>query len=403
MAIFDFLRSLWRKVFPGSTDDYEFVAAEPDRPADVAADAADAADGWAEQLAAAVDDELDAEIVGQLDDAIGAAFGADAEPTDVATDAVEDADADAELLGAGVHPADMDDAAARELFAGIASNYSRPVKNFIFELQRGTATKDWIEICIPVMSSIIDGAESLDLRGVAQCMTDFQEALALADESEGRTIDDDSRTLILSCYEELVDILPDTFRLPTDDRRRESIIIHSLLRQIPQVGHVTFEKLYAAGLTSLEALFTAQPAELASVSGVSEWLCELICDKARDHRTRIEGASTELAQVDHRARLVELLKDLRRYQEEFHRASVAEDDPEAVACKRECLRHRQVAALKINVALAEMGEIDMVEALRRMSIERRIERLESYVGTAQAGVVVTPDHATDSVQQIPGH
>src|SRR5262245_30809 len=39
-----------------------------------------------------------------------------------------------------------DETGPRELFAGIAAAYSQPVKDFIFELRRGTATKDWIDI-----------------------------------------------------------------------------------------------------------------------------------------------------------------------------------------------------------------------------------------------------------------
>lgn len=281
---------------------------------------------------------------------------------------------------------DYDDRASRELFASIAGNYSRPVKNFIHELKRGSASKEWIDICQPVMGSIIHGAESLGLDTVAKRMLDFREALALARSGEDRNFDAESRDLILSCYEGLVEVLPATFRLADEDRRRESILIHSLLRQVPDVGTVTLEKIYGAGLTTLDALLLATEEDLATATGVPDWLCARICAKVREHRERLEATSPETAQFDQHARLVALVRELRRQQESFQRVS---DDQhtsrELAAAKRECLRARQACALQINVLLAEMDEISLVEQLRKMAVERRIERLERYLAAAAVG------------------
>ena len=44
------------------------------------------------------------------------------------------------------------EAAVQDLFVQIAANYAIPLKSFMFELQRGTASKDEIELCRPVLT-----------------------------------------------------------------------------------------------------------------------------------------------------------------------------------------------------------------------------------------------------------
>lgn len=291
------------------------------------------------------------------------------------------------------------DRAAQELFASIAANYSKPVKDFVFELKRGTATKEWIEICQPVMGSIIDGAESLELHDVAQRMLEFRDALALAQASDGQVLDDDCRDFILSCYDELIGVLPETFSLDEQDQRRESIIIHSLLRQVPGVGHVTFEKLYGAGLTSLDALFLANESDLSAVSGVPMALCEKICRKIGEHRDRLRETSPESAQIDRHGRLADLVRDLQKHHDRFQKIA-AEENPELAGEKREALRQRQSCVLQINVLLAEMGEVDLVERMKKLGLDKRIEHLTQFLSTTKS---TAEEHAGAAAHSMATH
>lgn len=346
MGILDFLRSLWTGAPPGLGP-----AARQARTAPVSAFAG--------------------EIIDDLEASIGAAFDSVTGPGETAPGLVRHA---------------YDDEASLELFASIASNYSRPVKNFILELRAGNASKDWVEICKPVMASIINGAASLGIDSTVEKMVDFCEALSLAGNGQLDGFDADSRQRILSCYDELVEALPATFVVGDDDRKRESILIHSLLRQIPEVGSVTLDKLYGAGLTSIEALLLATPDDVAAATSVPAWLCQRICDKVRDHRQQLESGSSAGAPLDPRLRLVEAVRELRRLQESFQRISENEGSGNVTAAdKRECLRARQDCALQISVLLAEMGEVDLVEQLRKMAVERRVERLERYLAATEVG------------------
>lgn len=273
-----------------------------------------------------------------------------------------------------------DEAAIQDLFANIAANYARPVKNFIFELKCGTATKEWIEICRPAMRSISRAAESMNLSIAAKSMSDFDEALQLALVSEDRILGGEIRELILSSYEDLIYVLPQTFVIGKEEQQREGTIINSLLKQIPDLGRVTFEKLYGAGLTSLDTLFLAKKEDLAAATGIPLWLCERICNKFYQYREELEGTPRDVAQSGHRQRLAELTAYLRRFHEGFEKASAEEwSNPSLALEKRKFRQNRQACVLQINIVLAEMGELDLVNEIQKLSFERRIQRLEEYL------------------------
>ncbi len=273
-----------------------------------------------------------------------------------------------------------DEAAIQDLFANIAANYARPVKNFVFELKRGTATKEWIEICRPAMRSISRAAENMELSLAAKRMGDFDEALSLAQTSDERVLGGEIRDLILASYDDLIEVLPQTFLIGEEEQQREGTIINSLLKQVPDLGRVTVEKLYGAGLTSLDALFLAKKEDLGAATGIPIWLCERICNKFQQYREELEGTPRDVAQSGYRMRLSELIADLRLQHEGFERTSAQEwSNPAFAQEKRKFRQHRQACVLQINVVLAEMGELDLVNEIQKLSFERRIQRLEEYL------------------------
>ena len=268
-----------------------------------------------------------------------------------------------------------------QLFADIAANYARPIKNFMFELKRGTATKDWVEICRPAMQGITRAAEGMGLRQAAQRMMDFEAALSLAQQSEQRVLGGEVRDLLMWCYEDLIQVMPQAFVVGEEEQQREGIIINSLLAQIPDVGRVTIEKLYRAGLTSLDTLYLARREELAVATGISIELSERICAKFQAYRAGLEASNRDVKDVGQRNRLAEFVAELKRQHEGFLRAS---EDSNLAQEKRDFREQRQSCVLWINVLLAEVGEVDLVCELQKMSFERRIQRLEEYLASNSA-------------------
>ena len=266
------------------------------------------------------------------------------------------------------------------LFGDIAANYARPIKNFIFELKRGTATKDWVEICRPAMQGIMRSAEGMGLRVAAQRMMDFEAALGLVHKSEHRVLNGQLRDLLLWCYDDLVEVMPQAFVIGEEEQQREGIIINSLLKQIPDVGLITIEKLYRAGLTTLDSFYLAKKDELAIATGISAELSEVICLKFRAYRLGLASNNRGVGDLGQRSRLAQMVSDLKLQHEAFVHASENEwSNPSLTSAKREFRQQRQSCVLWINVLLAEVGEVDLVNEIQKMSFERRIERLEEYI------------------------
>src|SRR4029077_13198025 len=102
----------------------------------------------------------------------------------------------------------------------------------------GEATVDWAGICEPAVSSLRRAAEKLEFAELATALAAFGAALAAAHASGLRVIEGERRTALLERYERLSALMPDAFALDMDRERRETVILQSLLMQIPDVKKV---------------------------------------------------------------------------------------------------------------------------------------------------------------------
>jgi hypothetical protein len=278
-----------------------------------------------------------------------------------------------------------DQSSVEELFADIAANHARPVKNFIFELKRGTATRDWIELCIPAMHSISRAAEGMGLSFAVERMVDFEAALALGQSSKQPKLGGAVRDLLLQRYEALTEVMPKAFMVAEEEQQREGIIINSLLRQIPGVGQGSVGKLFRAGLTSIESLQMAKADELAVATGIPPRLCELICAKFQAYQARLENSHRDPDDLGRRARLIKLVDELRSHHMNFQRTSKnVRSHPELAAERKDYRQQRQACILWINVLLAEEGEVELVEQLKELSFNLRVRRLQEYLDQPHA-------------------
>lgn len=279
---------------------------------------------------------------------------------------------------------DLDRAAVRELFSEIAAGQAAPVRTFVGSLQTRTANREWLEICRPVMAVLLESATSLELGDATEPMSEFASALDLAAESgqgQDGEIDDASRELILETYGSMAKAFPAAFALGGAENRRDSMLLHALLKQVQGVGIVTLDALYGAGLTSLEAVAHATAGELATTTGVAAPLCEAICRRLRDHQQEVEKTSHLPAEHRHSARLRELLTTLTREQDAYERlADGAAIDEARSERKRAARRSRNLCGLKIEACLVEMGDIERADKMRALSFDKRIEFLAQFLG-----------------------
>jgi hypothetical protein len=215
-------------------------------------------------------------------------------------------------------------------------------------------------------------------------MSEFVSALDLAaesQESDDKPIDGPARDVLLEAYEGLAKAFPEAFALGETGNRRDTMLLHALLKQVDGVGVVTFDALYGVGLTTVEVLSQAKFADLAAVTGLSLPLCDGVCAAIHEHLAELEQVAHLPAEQRFSGRLTELLRQLAREHEAFERVEAEAGFDEARAeRKRTARRNRNLYALKIEATLLEMGEVDCADALRVLSFDRRIEHVENFLG-----------------------
>ena len=290
----------------------------------------------------------------------------------------------------GSHSVALTDLAeVRVLFAQLAVNHVRQVRDFMIDLRWRDATLDWIGICEPALRSLRRAADKLELRELCGALDRFAEALTVAQASGGGTIDGDRRDALLARYDELCTLMPQAFALDLDRTQREAVILQSLLLQVPDVKKVTLDKLYAAGLTSLEALFLATPADIAATTGISEALALRVVERFRAYREQVKAAVPDASRTHERERVAELTARLRREHDEFELA--AQSWTREADEKRKTLRKaRAQTLLDLQVVLARLGEVERLKELERLPFERKVLHLESFLEEAREKYTAQP-------------
>ena len=276
----------------------------------------------------------------------------------------------------------------RELFSSLAANHMQQVRDFMIGVRWGEAPRDWIPICEPAVSSLLRAAKEMDLADLAKALEAYRGALSRAADATGTTIAGATRDGLIGAYNKLADLMPEAFGLDGERGRREAIIVHALLQQVPEVRKITIDKIYAAGLASLDNLFLAKPDEIAATTGMSESLAARIVEKVQRYREEIASLAdaTRSAERNHLAKLATELRDLHHQFESV--ASAWSDDGHAR--KKHLRQARAVALLQVKVLLARLGEVDRLAQLERLPFERKIEQLEGYLQEAHGEKAAVP-------------
>jgi hypothetical protein len=270
----------------------------------------------------------------------------------------------------------------RELFISLAAHHMRQVRGFMIGLQWGEASSQGVVMCEAATQSLLRAAKKMELSDLCLALEECAEALRQITSVEAVLSAGATRDALVASYAKLADQLPPVFALERERGRREAIIVHSLLQQVPGVGKLTIEKIYAAGLTGLDAFVRADPDDIAATAGISESLATGIVDKFRRYREQVKAANDGAHDGD-RKRLAELLVSLRELHQQFELHSAAWSE-EAHARKKELRRARVEVLLETKVHLARLGEVERLSELERLPFGRKIDELEKYLRDAGA-------------------
>jgi hypothetical protein len=267
-------------------------------------------------------------------------------------------------------PADV-----RELFAALASNHMKQVRDFMISVRWGEPLSDWVGICGPAVKSLMRAAREMGFASLHSALGDFVEALTLAG---AESIDGVARERLVSAYERVSAELPEAFATEEERSRREAVIVHSLLLQVPELTKVSVDKLYAAGLTSLDVLFLAEPDDIAATTGIRGSLASRIVDRFQSYRREVLAPPLSPQRSVERERLRAAAIHMGELHDRYEQAAAGWTDQSVEDKKR--LRHaRSEAFLEVKVLLARLGEFDRIAEIERLPFSRKIEQLDTYV------------------------
>lgn len=277
---------------------------------------------------------------------------------------------------------ELDLAPVRELFAELAANHMRHVRDFMIDVKWGEVTRDWIHICLPPVRTLRRAAERLELATLAVALEKLGSELDNANAAGGQMLDAAEKKILLDAYGELVTILPQAFALDRDKTQREAVIVQALLLQVPDVRKVTIDKLHAAGLTSLSVLFEANAHDIAHVAGIQHSLASRIVERVQAYRAELKSASPQDARAAEREKLATLTGLLKKHHDSYEEASNGWAS-DAKSKKRESFRAREETWLEISVLLARFGEVDRLQGIEKIPFKERIAQLSDYLEEAR--------------------
>ena len=280
-------------------------------------------------------------------------------------------------------------AEVRSLFAQLAANHVRQVRDFMIDLRWSDATADWIGICEPALKSLRRAADKLELAELCTALDTFSAALRGTQGNGSHLIDGERRATILKSYDTLSAVMPQAFALDLDRSQREAVILQSLLLQVPEVKKVTLDKLYAAGLTTLEAMLLATPGDVAASTGIDEALARHIVARFGEYKEQVRKAVPDATRANEREKVAELTARLRREHAAFESAAKAWTR-EADEQKKELRRARAQTLLDIQLVLARLGEVDRIKEIERLPFDRKLVHLESFLEEARDKYVAQP-------------
>jgi len=262
------------------------------------------------------------------------------------------------------------------IFRGIAATHMRPVRDFIIEVRMGEPPKDWVTLCLPVMTSLRKSAEGMSLPKLCQRLDKCIVALQQVEQSSEPFVTDKPRDQLIKAYSALERLMPDVFALDEERDRREPVIVQSLLGQVPGVRAVALDKLYSAGLTSLSMFYAAKPEDIAAATGLNVELSGRIVERFSRYRDEVAQAPPDAARSSEQAKLAELIATLRQQHEAFQDAA---DSGGSGLEKRRLRRERADTLLRISVLLARLGEVERLDRVERMSFDRKLAELDLAV------------------------
>jgi hypothetical protein len=270
---------------------------------------------------------------------------------------------------------DGDQRAFRDTFSIIAKLHISPLRDLMYHLSVGCTPRAWITQTRPVLSPLFDAARQTAQTDLLDALSELDTALELAEAETTALVGPVSRGAIQHAYARLGKLLPDTFGAPRSADGKRLLLLEALLLQVPNVHRRVITKLYAAGISSMPQLLQGGPDDLVRAAGLDRQLAFAIIE----HISRYARERSGLDPARLRSRVLEQLRTLigrlAQLQAEFERAESADNQVRKKAVRRA----RDAAVLELQRMVAELGEIELIEELKRCSVRAKVALMHSYL------------------------
>ena len=272
-------------------------------------------------------------------------------------------------------PSVGDQQAFRDTFAIIAKLHISPLRELMYHLSVGCTPRAWVTQTRPVLAPLFDAARQTAQVDLLDALSELDTALELAGAENSSLVGPVSRGAIQQAYARLGKHMPDTFGQPRSSDGKRLLVLEALLLQVPNVHRRALTKLYAAGIASIQQLLQGSADELARAAGLDQKLASSIIE----HVSRFARERSGLDHARLRVRVTEqmraLVGRLSQLQSEFERAESAGNQVRKKAVRRA----RDGAVLELQRLVAELGEVDLLEELKRSSVRAKVVLMQNYL------------------------
>ena len=283
----------------------------------------------------------------------------------------------------GISTAD-DRKAVMATFEELAVAHTAPLRSFMLEVRWGEAQTGWVEMARPALKSLRAMAAQMEHTTLPAAIDGFDAALGeLLRPGAAPVVAGASREALLAAYAPLLAAMPRAFELDGERDRREPIIVRALLEQVTGLDPLMIDRLVAAGLGRLEALYRARGDEIAAVAGLPTDVAVATAERVQAFRRTTPAALAApdgaAAGRELRGLVGELGADQRAFEEAGRGWSAADRQ-----AKKRARRQRDVDFARVTIALARLGEVDFALHLQKIPFQRRLEELEPLAGRLAA-------------------
>jgi hypothetical protein len=259
---------------------------------------------------------------------------------------------------------------------GEAAVHVAYVRGVMLEVRYGLLTRRWLEVVRPAWRLMIATAQTGETRQLLAALRAFSGAMDTAIASS-KNVASERGELGRYC-EPLIALDPKAFDVDAERERREPAIVAALLGQVTGIERPAFEKLGAVGLDRLEAFAAVTAADIAAMAGLGNDLAVAIVERFEAYRLADQGTLAAPDPTREREQLSLHLTTLRTSHEEFVRASQQWTD-ETRLQKRALRRQRELASCRVKLALARLGETELVARIEKLPFASKIIEIDQLL------------------------